>query len=82
MKRIEPNAIRKLGRVLNIPYTKISAGSGDDPRVIRNNVHAMFIVSSGDARGDEPGLQSVASAMGTPYSRKASIGGACVSRNV
>jgi hypothetical protein len=49
-----------------------SASSG----VIRNSVQAMFIASSSEAIGDEPGLQSVATAIGTPWLRNASIGGA------
>ena len=42
----------------------------------------MFIASSSEAIGDEPGLQSVATAIGTPCARKRAIGGACVSRSV
>ncbi len=33
-------------------------------------------------KGDEPGLQSVATAIATPFARNASIGGNCDSRNV
>jgi hypothetical protein len=42
----------------------------------------MFMLKSSEDIGDEPGLQSVATAIGTPASRNASIGGATVSRNV
>ena len=42
----------------------------------------MFIISSGDNVGDEPGLWSVASAIGTPASRSAATGGNCVSQKV
>jgi hypothetical protein len=49
---------------------------------MRNNVHAMFIVSKSDVMGDDPGLQSLASAIGTAQSRRVDMGGACVSRNV
>ena len=48
--------------------------------VIRNNVAAMFRTSNGDVSGDVPGLQSVASAIGTPAARNAAIGGSTVSR--
>ncbi len=40
----------------------------------------MFMVSSSDVSGEVPGLQSVASAIGTPAALKASIGGRRVSR--
>jgi hypothetical protein len=40
----------------------------------------MFIASSSEVRGEVPGLQSVAIAIGTPASRNAAIGGRCVSR--
>ena len=39
-----------------------SASSG----VSRNSVHAMLSISSGESVGDEPGLWSVAMAIGTP----------------
>jgi hypothetical protein len=42
--------------------TPASASSG----VIRNSVQAMFMLNSSDDIGDEPGLQSVATAMATP----------------
>ena len=48
--------------------------------VMRNSVAAMFMTSKGDVRGEVPGLQSVASAMGTPAARSASTGGNRVSR--
>ena len=50
--------------------------------VMRNSVAAMFIASSGEVSGDDPGLQSVARAIGTPWRRIASTGGACRSRRV
>jgi len=42
----------------------------------------MFMASSGDVIGEESGLQSVASAIGTPARRNASTGGGVVSRSV
>lgn len=48
--------------------------------VMRNNVAAMFIASSGLVSGEVPGLQSVASASSTPAVRSAAIGGSWVSR--
>ena len=42
----------------------------------------MFIVSNSEVSGDEPGLQSLASAIGTPARRSAATGGICVSRSV
>ena len=39
----------------------------------------MFMASSSDVMGEEPGLQSVATAIGTPAFRKASTGGFCFS---
>ena len=42
----------------------------------------MFIASSGEASGEEPGLRSVATAMRTPWRRNASTGGAWVSRRL
>ena len=42
----------------------------------------MFMVSVSEVMGDDPGLQSVASAIGTPAARRAAMGGACVSRKV
>ena len=53
-----------------------SASSG----VSRNSVQAMFSISSGESVGDEPGLWSVAIAIGTPAARKAATGGSRVSR--
>ncbi|OPZ42840.1 MAG: hypothetical protein BWY94_02023 [Actinobacteria bacterium ADurb.BinA094] len=40
----------------------------------------MFIISSSDKAGEEPGLASVEIAIGTLWRRKASIGGTCFSR--
>ena len=48
-----------------------SASSG----VSRNSVLAMLSISSGDSVGDEPGLWSVAMAIGTPAARRAATGG-------
>ncbi len=56
--------------------TPFSASAG----VSRNSVQAMFNISSRDVNGDVPGLQSVATAMGTPYRRSSSTGGTRVSR--
>ena len=42
----------------------------------------MFIASSSEVIGEDPGLQSVATAIGTPAARSAATGGACVSRSV
>ncbi len=43
-------------------------------------MQAMFMVSNSDVMGDDPGLQSVATAMATSCLRNRSIGGALVSR--
>ena len=43
-------------------------------------MQAKFIINGSDVEGDVPGLQSVATAMGTPCARNAAIGGTCVSR--
>ena len=40
----------------------------------------MLIISSSDSAGDEPGLWSLAIAIGTPASRSAATGGSFVSR--
>ena len=40
----------------------------------------MFMVRSSEVSGDVPGLQSVATAIFTPWPRKRSIGGFFVSR--
>jgi hypothetical protein len=50
--------------------------------VMRNSVQAMFITNSKEVNGDEPGLQSVANAIGTLCSRKELIGGIWVSLRV
>ncbi len=50
--------------------------------VIRKSVQAMFMQSSNEVSGEEPGLQSVAMAMGTPAWRRPSSGGSFVSRSV
>ena len=50
--------------------------------VMRNKVQAMFIASVSEVMGDEPGLQSVATAMGTPAWRRAAMGGSWTSRKV
>ena len=42
----------------------------------------MVMATSNDPSGEEPGLQSVATAIGTPCSRSSPIGGNCVSRSV
>ncbi len=44
-----------------------SSPSRHSSTVIRNSVAAMFIASSSDVSGEVPGLQSVATAIGTPY---------------
>ena len=49
---------------------------------MRNSVAPMFIVTSSEVSGEVPGLQSVASAIGTPAARRRSIGGSFVSRRV
>ena len=56
--------------------TPRSASSG----VRRNSVQAMLSISSSDSVGDEPGLWSVAIAIGTPAARSACTGGSWVSR--
>ena len=56
--------------------TPRSASSG----VRRNSVQAMLSISSSESVGDEPGLWSVAIAIGTPAARSASTGGSFVSR--
>ena len=57
--------------------TPASASSG----VRRNSVQPMFRMSSSEEIGEVPGLQSVASAIGTPARRSASTGGRRVSRS-
>ena len=47
--------------------------------VIPNRVAAMFMARSSEVIGEEPGLQSVATAIGTPARRSASTGGFCFS---
>ena len=47
------------------------ASSGVRP----NRVHAMFIASVGDSKGEVPGLQSVATAIGTLCLRSSATGG-------
>ena len=42
----------------------------------------MFIARSSEVIGEDPGLQSVATAIGTPAARSAATGGTCVSRRV
>ena len=48
--------------------------------VIRNSVAPMFMARSSEVSGELPGLQSVASAILTPWARNSSTGGFCVSR--
>src|SRR6266567_2696477 len=48
--------------------------------VIRNSVAPIFMASRSDVSGELPGLQSVASAMFTPWARNSSTGGLVVSR--
>jgi hypothetical protein len=48
--------------------------------VSRNSVAPMFMVSSSEVSGEEPGLQSVEMAIGTPWRRIAWMGGICFSR--
>jgi hypothetical protein len=43
-------------------------------------VQARFIAASSDGMGEVPGLQSVATAIGTPAARSAEMGGSRVSR--
>jgi len=50
--------------------------------VKRNSVHAMFSIVRIEVQGEVPGLQSVATAIGTPCRRSRSTGGALVSRSV
>ena len=57
------------GELLGVP-TPASASAG----VRRNSVQAMFIDSSSDPSGDDPGFQSVATAIGTLCLRKAATG--------
>ena len=49
---------------------------------MRKSVQAMFMAKGRLAMGEEPGLKSVATAIGTPAARKAAMGGLCVSRSV
>ena len=97
MQRIETDAIRKFGRIFDIPDGKIRTFTGFDcaaviktkrpgcmecsplqgfnrchPEKRATHVHRQ----KHGGQGEEPGLQSVAKAIGTPCSRKASIGGA------
>ena len=50
--------------------------------VSRNSVQAMLAMSRRLSAGEVPGLWSVETAMGTPASRSAWMGGSCVSRSV
>jgi hypothetical protein len=50
--------------------------------VSRKKVQAMWADSSSDRPGEVPGLWSVATAMGTPASRSAAMGGSFVSRSM
>src|SRR6056297_1063308 len=61
---------------LTVTPRKASAG------VRRNRVQPIFMASRIEVRGEEPGLQSVESAIGTPCSRKAVTGGSCFSCSV
>jgi hypothetical protein len=72
-KRVPPSSNFTPRRSVVAP-AKASCG------VIRNIVQAMFIVSSKEVSGEVPGLQSVATAIGTPALRSAWIGGSLVSR--
>ena len=56
--------------------TPASASSG----VKRNNVQAMFKISSSEVQGELPGLQSVDKAIATRCWRSRSMGGTLVSR--
>ena len=49
---------------------------------MRNKVQAMLTMSNRLKAGEVPGLWSVDTAMGTPASRRAAMGGMCVSRSV
>ena len=48
--------------------------------VKRNSVQVMFSISNKDVHGELPGLQSVDTAIGTPWVRSSAIGGTRVSR--
>ena len=52
-----------------------NASSGVKP----NKVQAMFIIKRKDKTGADPGLQSLAMAIGTPNSRRRCMGGCLVS---
>ena len=65
----EPEGAR---RVVVMPAT---ASSGVRP----NNVQAMLMASVSDSRGEVPGLQSLATAIGTLCLRSTAIGGFCFS---
>jgi hypothetical protein len=89
MERVEAHAIDELGRLGDVPDREIAAlarferADGVEPAERargRNRVAAMFIASSGEVSGEVPGLQSVATAIGTPARRSASTGGRRVSR--
>ena len=70
-----PRSVRPSARA---PFTVTPrrASSG----VKRNSVQAMFSINNSDKPGDEPGLWSLAMAIGTPCARSAEIGGSLVSR--
>ena len=61
---IVPRSARPRARAAFL-VTPASASSG----VRRNNVHAKFSISTSEITGDVPGLQSVATAIGTPCAR-------------
>ena len=54
--------------------------ASDSSTVRPNRMQAMLAISRSEAKGEVPGLRSVATAIGTPARRRAATGGACFSR--
>ena len=69
VQRVEAHAVGEFRRPLDVPDGKIAPLAGLQSAGL-----------SGEVSGDEPGLQSLATAIATPWRRRRSIGGTCVSR--
>mgnify|MGYP001788506742 CR=1 FL=1 len=65
-----------------VPKAQIRPQPRRDPAAIGQPQRPGRMQGSPLQRLEEPGLQSVATAIGTPAARKAAIGGAWVSRKV
>ena len=80
-------AVGDLARVLGVPDHEVGALPGGQHAAVVQTQRArgmrrdaMFSISSRLRQGDDPGLWSVAMAIGTPASRSAATGGSFVSR--